>query len=1019
MSLLLQMKTMKEDSFHKSELILDVTMAVEELHSLNAREMKKLLKEKQNNLLWLNTGRGAFLRVDMERLAAYLPTHLMAYIVSRISGPRLRYLLRGVRLLHSLGGLALNHPKLEQILLQEVNTREQIIDFVIFLLVVLADAEQETRLGSILALFHSTLVACSLYLLTTFVTPDWRDVARVLLVHPKVDVFMDVAFDAVRRDIGLLQSKVRTLHNKLSKNKTTFSAAERVAQTIVQQCEASLQVLQSLCEPQDFRDQLLKHKELCKNGGILRLVLATSKLQLPSSLQSSKTLVAAFSRLKSKALAMLLKFCETESVSFLDEVAANLRSMHLAELIAGEVLGVVKCALLEKPVKLEFPEDEKTPMGSLYINSMRLVDVLSDDSNFRPVVIEKITPALARLLAMDPNEFKSRWCGGSSALESAKSEADALLLYDPFHAAGAAMLNTAFANTAMSSGNSGYAPEEPRTGCSLSVKQMQPDKYAQEQSTLLVKIFANLHCFNPVVCSADEKDRFLRTFIHCLLVGPLSPNNSAFFFTQEQTAARICNNLHVLLDHVASFSSEEVNDEDVQLVSQFASTLHATLCVSRSSHESSEEIHPLLACIRDAHCKGLEKILGRRLESERWKRIQQRTAELLLREQMASGAKLSSVIETEGGSSHIKGSIAHAEHQEEVPSMVESRMLPKDTLDMELPPSNEIEILKKKGVVEEVETCNNEEPEKIDEEDEEEYTDDQNSMDALKTDEMNEESLHSVRSQGNAELDDPNEESEEKHPKKRQRRIMSEKQISMMEQALKEEPYMQRFPKLIQQWTDTLNQIGPEITHNQLKNWLNNRKARLARIARETRSEGDLTPGLEKARKTRSAFGQSSGPHSETAGSHPDSPEGIVEDSREVRRMLKSAKGTPILKCKSVDAEEGTDFLDSNDLESLESMLPKFRIGQNVSLRDGHGNELAFGIVHQLEGRWQGKKMHEQGLCLVEITKLLVDNSTKLPFPSELTGTTFEEAENLLGKVKVAWKLDNIGLVQANDKEQL
>jgi hypothetical protein len=43
--------------------------------------------------------------------------------------------------------------------------------------------------------------------------------------------------------------------------------------------------------------------------------------------------------------------------------------------------------------------------------------------------------------------------------------------------------------------------------------------------------------------------------------------------------------------------------------------------------------------------------------------------------------------------------------------------------------------------------------------------------------------------------------------KKRKRNIMNEHQIRTIEDALKTEPEMQRYPKLIQQWTNDLNQI--------------------------------------------------------------------------------------------------------------------------------------------------------------------------------------------------------------------
>jgi hypothetical protein len=75
-----------------------------------------------------------------------------------------------------------------------------------------------------------------------------------------VNVFMDASFDAVKRDIILLQVKLRSMQNKIVAKKTTLLAAERVGLVTAQQCEASLQVLQFLCIPQAFRDKVLAHK---------------------------------------------------------------------------------------------------------------------------------------------------------------------------------------------------------------------------------------------------------------------------------------------------------------------------------------------------------------------------------------------------------------------------------------------------------------------------------------------------------------------------------------------------------------------------------------------------------------------------------------------------------------------------------------------------------------------------------------------------------------------------------------
>jgi hypothetical protein len=87
------------------------------------------------------------------------------------------------------------------------------------------------------------------------VSPEWPDIVHVLLAHPKVDVFMDAAFDSVRKEIGFLELELQAL----SKNGKTkyLPAVETMAITFVQQCEASLEALHSLCLQKSFRERLL------------------------------------------------------------------------------------------------------------------------------------------------------------------------------------------------------------------------------------------------------------------------------------------------------------------------------------------------------------------------------------------------------------------------------------------------------------------------------------------------------------------------------------------------------------------------------------------------------------------------------------------------------------------------------------------------------------------------------------------------------------------------------------------
>ncbi|GLT61702.1 hypothetical protein SLA2020_343890 [Shorea laevis] len=181
------------------------------------------------------SGKGSSEKIDMEKLAGFLPLHLIAVLISSDRDEALfRYLSCGMRLLHSLCDLAPRHSKLEQILLDDVKVSEQLLDLVFYSLIVLNDCRK--------------LVACSLYLLTACISlsSQWQDLAQVLVVHPKVDVFMDVAF-------GVVHVVVKFLHSRLSAQHTDFCTksvpnAEAMVSYLCQQAEASLQCLQFLSQ---------------------------------------------------------------------------------------------------------------------------------------------------------------------------------------------------------------------------------------------------------------------------------------------------------------------------------------------------------------------------------------------------------------------------------------------------------------------------------------------------------------------------------------------------------------------------------------------------------------------------------------------------------------------------------------------------------------------------------------------------------------------------------------------------
>ncbi|KAH8965882.1 hypothetical protein BDL97_04G139900 [Sphagnum fallax] len=1016
--------------------VVDEFVAVEELHGLSAHDINKLLQDADSFVLNLTSAKGVSLQVDMEQLANCLPLHVIACVASSGAEPRLRYWLRAVRLLHSLSTVASRYPKLEQVFFQEVKIRMQILDLITYMLVVLANMEQEGRGGSFMAVLHAALVACSLYLLISFISHDWADVAPVLLAHPKVNVFMDAAFDAVKRDIILLQVKLRSLQNKIGAKKTTVLAAERVGLVTAQQCEASLQVLQFLCIPQAFRDKVLAHKELCREGGILRLVLAVLRLQLPPAFLLSRPLQATVSRSRAKVLIMMLKFCESVQFSFLDEVAADARSMQLAEQVAAEVLALVRGALLDDPRPIDDEDEERrNPMGLLHVTAMRLADIFSDDSNFRNLVMDQIAPDLATVLAVLPTKFHERWCGGPIARELASGEMDAILVYNPFEAAGEAMAASAKAAIVGTSGQ-----EEVSSVPEFNV--VPPVASASQiRAALLVKLFANLFCYNPEVCAAEEKDRFLRTFLNCLHKGPLQPNHALFFHSVERTAVRICENLRTLHDYVLTITSEIINDDDLALVSAFAEELHRNICPTLTSVMEA----PLVSFVRDGHEQKLELWKQDRQKLQRWQRIQQiglAASPLTLpavKVEESAGIeelpKLENVPRAEVaafgglGTTEIAGDVMKAEAG--TGAVVDAKL----QLELRTRPEveREMEVVSDGNGDRDLQEDPNQEvfAQQVDagkwEMRNTELTEERGSESVNATTEREEGGKGEQESWGMTVSGTPtptprrgsrererHSSEHESQPKKRKRNIMNDAQVRIMENALLSEPEMQRSPRSIQHWTDHLNRMGPEVLYQQLKNWLNNRKSRIAREERDKQraAEGEFLNARtdNKSRHTRSAPTDSpvgSSPFEAPGGAKGD--HGDLQEFAAMKRALQGHSSPALLQTgNKVFGRQGTT---QGEPENHGSMFGKWKLGDNVRLCDMDGKEMAVGTVHQVEGHWQGSNLEEHNSCLVQVSDLKVDKTTKLPFPFTLAGTSFEEAETLMGKPRVPWDVDHMYLI--------
>ncbi|XP_073302747.1 nodulin homeobox-like [Primulina huaijiensis] len=310
----------------RAEPVLDLVAAVNTLHELSAQQLSKLIKDYGNSIIRYVAEDGSHFQIDVEKFARYLPLHLIAVIMAwERDKSTFKYLLCGILLLHSMCDLASRVPKIEQILLDDVKVSEQLIDLVFYLLVILgAYRKDHCHTPNDMVLLHSALVACSLKLLTVIVSPQYEEVAQVLTSYYKVDVFMEATFTAVHKDIKFLQSRLSAEHVESSAD--TSPTAEETLNHLCQQCDSSLQFLQSLCQQKLFSERLVKNKELCGNGVVLVLVHGVMSLILSSLYDTFSSYMASVSGLKFKALSILLHLCEAESVSYLDEVASSPRS---------------------------------------------------------------------------------------------------------------------------------------------------------------------------------------------------------------------------------------------------------------------------------------------------------------------------------------------------------------------------------------------------------------------------------------------------------------------------------------------------------------------------------------------------------------------------------------------------------------------------------------------------------------------------------------------------------------------
>ncbi|KAL1188399.1 Nodulin homeobox [Cardamine amara subsp. amara] len=870
-----------------------LTEAVKGLHWRNSVELLKLLKDNEDFSICYNSGQGQPHKIDVEKLVKMLPKHLIAVLMGPDKDGKFQYVLCGIRLLQTLCDITSRHSKLEQVLLDDVKLLGEMIHLVFFVMLILSHDRKENCGSDKESLIEATLVASCLHLFHGFISPFSQDIVQVLLAERRVDMFIESAFGAVHNIVRSLTKKLMYRPTDVPERSGPSSVGE--VNFHCQQDEAALQFLHSLCQQKLFRDRLASNKELCGNGGVLMLAQSILSLDITPAFVGATIMIASISRMKAKVLSILQLVFEAESVSFLDKVA-DAGNLHLAEAIVSEVLKLLTLGLSKASKATASPD---YPMGFVLLNALRLTDVLTDDSNFRPFFMDHFSKVLSAVFCLCHGEFLSMLC--SSDLPS--REDDANVDYDLFTSAGWGL--SVFSSIGQQS--------TPQFKLSLQ-HNLSMASYAHQRTSLFVKVIANLHCFIPNICQEQDRNRFIQNFMSGLRNDPSSilvtmlPCSTYTPVAQRGTG--VCRNLCSLLRHAESLIPSSLIEEDFLIFRVF--------------------------------CDQLKPLILSEFEESQVQDVQGTGGNLSGKQERKEPLNLNNGEASESSDIRIEGTMT----KQGVNELKESDA---DTSNLETSGSD-TSSNRGKGLLDRVEDA-----------------------------ELVQTMSKLFKGSGSGEVKE-DEKAEaflvfEKQRKRRKRSIMNDDQMGMIEKALAEESDMQRNSAWIQLWADRLSQTGSEvITSSQLKNWLNNRRAKLARTNKQTGPVRD----------------------NNSSGDLPESPGD--------ENTWQQKPTTPFIdQTGSINPKTGENLMRSSE-EGIKQ-------GQHVRLMDERGDEIGKGLVVRTDGEWYGLSLETRQVCVVEVMELSgsYDWSKKLiPYGSDDVGRTFGEATSRFGVMRVAWDVNSL-----------
>ncbi|KAJ0946303.1 putative nodulin homeobox protein [Helianthus annuus] len=533
---------------------LELISAVEKLHVLSSKDLGKLIRDAKNGII-KHTINGSFFEINVENLGRPLVQHIMKDTVSLLLKPdeqHLKYLLSGLRLLHTLCDIASHHSTLARVFVEDMNVQHEMLNSIFRMIHVLSQLGEKIN-GLSQMVLYSALLSNSIYLLKTLISSEWKDVADVLLAHPEVSDFAIAAVTAIRASINHLRAKPTTqrVNSRMQSNDEIHC--------LFHLCESSVQFIQSLCMQMLFRERLAENKELCEGGAIFSLVQNTLKL----SQHDDTTLASVVDRLKAKVLSIMLLLCQAESSSFVNMASRTPQSKGFAH---SAVLKVIE--VLDMMCNGDFKSQTR---GLLHLNAMQVTEIFSGASRFKTFVVCNLTKLLTRVLSRPQREFLSSWCSD----DRKPAEEEIVVDFNPTSAAGHVLGLTSEFKVQHSTWSNFQAPQTP---------------FTVQRVSLLVKVIANLTRYDPDL-SEEDNARFLNEFLECLQTESSKlPGGAA----ERTDAAR--KNLTSLLVRAESMTHFCLHAEDVNFLRWFINQLEKARTAQESASHRVMEVHNNIQC---------------------------------------------------------------------------------------------------------------------------------------------------------------------------------------------------------------------------------------------------------------------------------------------------------------------------------------------------------------------------------------------------------------------------------------